>query len=90
MYRSMIRKLQYVVHNIPDITLVVRIVARFSVDPKENHLMEVKRIMRYLKGTNDFGLYYKKNEIFEVNAYTNADWGGNIDDRKNTIGGALF
>ena len=52
--------------------------------------MVVKRIMRYLKGTDDFGLYYKRSEKFELNAYTDADWGGNIDDRKNTSGGALF
>ena len=39
MYRSMIGKLQYVVHSRPDITLVVGIVARFSTNPKENHLM---------------------------------------------------
>ena len=55
MYRSMIGKLQYVVHSRPNITLVVGIVARFSTNPRENHLMAVKRIMRYLKGTNDFG-----------------------------------
>ena len=52
--------------------------------------MAVKRIMRYLKRTNDFGLYYKRSDKFELNAYTNADWGGYIDDRKNTSGGALF
>ena len=52
--------------------------------------MEVKRIMRYLKGTDDFGLYYKKNENFELNACIDADWGGNIDDRKSTSGGELF
>ena len=46
--------------------------------------------MRYLKGTDDFGLYYKKNEKFELKAYTDVDWGGNIDDRKSTSGGALF
>jgi hypothetical protein len=49
--RSMIGKLQYVVHNIPDIALFVGIVARFSANPRENHLMAVKRMMRYLKGT---------------------------------------
>ena len=38
--------------------------------------MAVKRIMRYLKGIEDFGLYYKKNEKFELRAYTDADWGG--------------
>ena len=52
--------------------------------------MAVKRIMRYLKGTEDFGLYYKKNEKFELRAYTNVDWGGNIDDRKNNSRGTLF
>ena len=52
--------------------------------------MPVKRIMRYLKGTYDFGLYYKRIEKFELNTYTDADWGGNIDDRKNTSGGAFF
>ena len=40
--RSMIGKLQYVVHSRPDITLSVRIVARFFANPKENHLMVVK------------------------------------------------
>ena len=52
--------------------------------------MAVKRIMTYLNGTNDFGLYYKRSEKFELNAYTDADWGGNIDDSKSTSGGALF
>ena len=56
MYRSMIGKLQYVVHSRLDIALAVGIVARFSANPKENHLLAVKRIMRYLKGTDDFGL----------------------------------
>ena len=52
--------------------------------------MIVKRIMRYLKGIDDFGLYYKRSGIFELNSYTNADKRGNINDRKNTSGGALF
>ena len=52
--------------------------------------MVVKRIMRYLKGIDDFDLYYRRSEKFELNAYTDADWGGNIDDRKSTNRGALF
>ena len=51
LYRSMIRKLQYVVHSRPDIALAIGIVARFFANTRENHLMVVKRIMRYLKGT---------------------------------------
>ena len=62
-YTSMIGKLYYVVHTRLDIALVVSMVARFSANPKENHMMEIKRIMRYLKGTEDNGLWYKKGEI---------------------------
>ena len=51
LYKSMIDKLQYVIHSRLDITLSIGIVERFSINPKENHLMVVKRIMRYLKGT---------------------------------------
>ena len=66
MYRSMIETLQYVVHSRSDIALVVGIVARFSANPRENHLMAVKSIMRYLKGTDDFGLYYKRSDKFGI------------------------
>ena len=90
MYRLMIGNLQYVVHSRPNIALAIGIVARFFTNPRENHLMAVKRIMRCLKGIDDFGLYYKRSEKFELNAYTDVDWGGNIDDRKSTSGGALF
>ena len=52
--------------------------------------MVVKRIMRHLKGIDEFGLYYKRSGKFELNAYIDVDWGGNINDRKRTNGGALF
>ena len=86
----MIGKLQYVIHRRPNIALSIGIVARFSTNPKENHLIVVKRIMRYLKGMEEFGLYYKKNEKFELRAYTDVDWARNIDDGKSTSGGAFF
>ena len=52
--------------------------------------MEIKRIMRYLKGTKDYGLWYKKGGNFDLKAFTDVDWVGSVDDRKNTSGGALF
>ena len=58
-YRSVIGKLQYVVHKRPNIALAVGMVARFSKNPRENHMMEIKRIMRYLKGSEDYGLWQK-------------------------------
>ena len=86
----MIGKLQYVVHSRPDIALSIGIVAIFFANPRENHLMAVKRIMRYLKGKKDYGLYQKKKEKFKFRAYTNVDWARNIDDRKSTNGGEFF
>ena len=86
----MIGKLQYVVHTRPDIALTVGIVARFLAKPRENHMMIVKRILRYLKGTKDYGLWYKLGENLDLKVFTDADWAGNIDDRKSTSGGAFF
>ena len=49
------------------------IVARFSTNTRENHLMHIKRIIRYLKGIEEFGLYYKKNKNFELRVYIDVD-----------------
>ena len=52
----MIGKLQYLVHTRLDIPLVVGMMERFSANPKENHMMEIKRIIRYLKGAKVYRL----------------------------------
>lgn len=53
-------------------------------------MMAVNRIMRYLKGTADYGLYYKKDDKFELWVYTDVDWVRNVDEKKSTSGGAFF
>ena len=65
-------------------------VARFLVNPRESHMMEIKRIMRYIKGTQDYGLWYKLGGNMDLKVFTNVDWVGSIDDRKSTSGGAFF
>ena len=50
----------------------------------------VKRIFSYLKGTEEHGLYYKRNSSTTLYAYSDADWGGYVDDRKSTSGGAFY
>ena len=52
--------------------------------------MQIKRIMRYLKGTEHYGLWYKMGGNLDLNIFTDADWADNIDDRKRTSGGAFF
>ena len=43
-----------------------------------------------MQGTQDFGLWYPKTTNFALHAYTDADWVGNVDDRKSTSGGAFY
>ena len=86
----MFGKLQYVVHTRSNITIVVGMMAIFSANPKENHMMVIKRIMRYLKGTKYYSLWYKKGDNLELQAFTNADWAKSIDDRKSINGGLIF
>jgi hypothetical protein len=90
LYRSMIDNLQYVVHRRPNIVLAVGIVTRFCTNPKENHMMVVKRILRYLKGIEDYGLHYKNNDKLELKVYIDIDWARNVDDRNSTSGQDLF
>jgi len=63
----------------------IRIVGRFQANLKESHLQEVKRIFKYLQGTQDFGLWYPKGIDLTLHAYTNADWDGNVDDKKALV-----
>jgi len=68
----------------------IGMVGRFQSTPKQSHLLAVKRILRYLKGTFDFGLWHPKNSTLTITAFTDADWAGSIDDRKSTSGNAFF
>ena len=53
-------------------------------------MMAVKRILRYLKGTKDYGLWYKLGWNIDLNVFTDANWARNIDDRKSISGGEFF
>jgi hypothetical protein len=85
-YRSMIDSLLYVTSSRPDVMQEVGHATRFQAAPKESHVMAVKRIFRYLKGTKEFGLWYPKGNDLSLISYTDADWEGSIDDRRSTSG----
>jgi hypothetical protein len=80
-YRSMIGSLLYVTASRLDVIQAVGQVASFQASPKESHVLVVKRIFKYLKGTREFGLWYPKGKDLSLIAYTDADWAGCIDDR---------
>ena len=70
----------------PDITYAVSNVSRFCKNPTKQHWTAVKRILRYLKGTPNHGLLYTKNDPKNCVGYSDADWAGDVNDRKSTSG----
>ena len=85
-YRGMIGSLLYLTASRPDIMFAVCLCARFQSCPKESHLNAVKRILRYLKGTLNFGLWYPKCHELPLCGFSDADFGGCKIDRKSTTG----
>ena len=73
-YRGMIRSLLYLTSSRPDITHSVCLCARFQYDPRESHLKAVKRIFKYLVGTTNLSLFYKKNQDFRLVGYCDANY----------------
>ena len=86
----MIGGLQYLRHSRPDIANAIGIVARFQDDPKEYHYAAIKRILKYIKGTSDYGIWYDRGNDLTLCTYTKANWAGDRDERKSTNGGAFF
>ncbi|GJY72804.1 putative ribonuclease H-like domain-containing protein [Tanacetum coccineum] len=89
-YRSMIGSLMYLTASRPDIMFAVCACARFQVTPKASHLNAVKRIFRYLKHQPKLGLWYPRDSPFELEAFSDSDYGGASLDRKSTTGGCQF
>lgn len=90
LYRSMIGSLLYLTASRPDITFVIGICARYQVEPKMSHINQMKRILNYINGTNDYGILYSHGSNYILVGYCDADWVGNADDRKNTSEGCFF
>ena len=85
-YRCMIGSLLYLTASRPDIMFATCLCARFQANPREPHLIAVKRIFRYLKGTMSLGLLYAREADFALCGYSDVDFAGCKIDRKSTSG----
>ncbi|GJX94791.1 retrovirus-related pol polyprotein from transposon TNT 1-94 [Tanacetum coccineum] len=63
--------------------------AWYQANPNESHLVAVKRIFKYLKGTPNLGLWYPKGSSFDLKSYSDSDYARCNLDRKSTFGGAI-
>ncbi|KAL0556512.1 hypothetical protein IC582_005026 [Cucumis melo] len=90
LYRSMIGSLLYLTASRPDIAYAFGICALFQLDPRTSHLIVVKRILKYVHRTSDFGILYSFDTTSTLVGYCDADWAGSSNDRKSTYGGCFF
>ena len=72
----------YLAHTRPDLTYALSIVSQFMHNPGDQHMNAVMRILRYLKFALGKGILFTKNvDCQSVDAYSDVDWAGAIDDR---------
>jgi hypothetical protein len=89
-YRSIAGALQYLTHTRPDISHAVQQACLFMHAPRDSHLALLKRILRYLKGTLEYGLEIRRSTSTGIIAYTDADLAGCPDTRRSTSGYCVF
>ncbi|BAF15572.2 Os04g0582400 [Oryza sativa Japonica Group] len=90
-YRGIVGCLRYLVHTRPDIAFSVGYVSRFMEAPTTEHEAAVKRILRYIAGTTEFGCHYHQSSSpVQLVGYSDADMAGDPDTRKSTTGVVFF
>jgi hypothetical protein len=88
-YRKVIGSLIYLMTcTRPDISYAVGVLSRYMQEPRELHWRCLKRVLKYLKATQDYSLVYKnsKEKEIELSGFTDSDYAGSLEDRKSTSG----
>lgn len=91
-YRSLVGALLYVLKTRYDVFFSVKELARFLENPGKKMFRYAKKILRYLKETRSRKLYFRRQENpdYKVTGFTDANWAGNVDNRKSTSGYIIF
>ncbi|KAJ1279365.1 hypothetical protein BS78_04G150200 [Paspalum vaginatum] len=91
-FRSIIGSVRYIVNTRPDQARSVGVTSRYMEAPGAQHWAAVKHILRYLKGTQSYGLKYRKGTSAEPSlvGFSDSDHAGDPDDRKSTTGVIYF
>ena len=86
MYRQMIGSLMHLTNMRPDICFVVNTLNQFLMDTRHACLIAIKHVLRYLKGTMDYGLNYDTKQKINLHGYVDSYWAGSATNRKSTSG----
>lgn len=87
-YRELVGCLSYLaLSSRPDISAAVNLFSRFQSAPTDIHWTHLKRLLRYLKGTRNLGLMYRRSSQADaLIGYADADWGNDCEDRRSISG----
>ncbi|GJX94447.1 retrovirus-related pol polyprotein from transposon TNT 1-94 [Tanacetum coccineum] len=90
LYHGMIGSLMYLTSSRPDLIHAVCLCARYQANPIKKHLLAVKRIIRYLNGTINMGIWYSKDTGMSLTTYADEDHARCQDTRRSTSRSAQF
>ena len=82
-YQSLIGSLLYLSATKPDLMFSTSVLSRFMHSPSKIYFGATKRVLRYIKGTFDYGLWFVKKESKELQGYIDSDWARSVDNCKN-------
>lgn len=82
-FRSLVGGLIYLTHTRPDIAFSVGVISRFMQQPSKVHFGAAKRVLRYIAGTMDYGIWYSQVSNFRLCGFTDSDYAGSLDDRRS-------
>eukprot|EP00253_Pinus_taeda_P034041 PITA_34041 len=86
-YWQLVGSLMYLVNTGPNLCFEVNQLSQAMVQPTKLYWKATKHVLRYLRGTIQYGLWYKWTEGVKLQGFTDADWAGSPSDRKRTFGG---
>jgi hypothetical protein len=85
-YQQLVGSLMYLVNTRPNICYAVNQLSQVMVKPTKLFWKVGKHVLRYLRGTSEYGLWYRQTDGVKLHGFTDADWVGNPTDRKSTSG----
>ena len=85
-FKQIVGSLMYLTTTRPDIMFSVSLISKYMSKPTKLHIQAVKRILRYLKGTSSYGIFYKKGGKEELLGFIDSDYAGDKDNSKSTSG----